>query len=133
MNVLLALLHTAHVHHERAHAWVATVGELATCSITELGLIRLAINPGVLDPPLSSATVLGFLDDVRARPGGHVLWADDIAPGRGVVPIRTHGHVSDAHLVALADRWDGTVMTFDRGLARRASEVGRPELATLVP
>ena len=39
VNALLALGHTAHVHHESVAAWVATLGRedvLATCSITEL-------------------------------------------------------------------------------------------------
>ena len=48
VNVLLALGYSAHVHNERAETWLqhlqthnATVN-LAMCSITELGFVRVA-------------------------------------------------------------------------------------------
>jgi hypothetical protein len=46
--VLLAMSYVKHVHHDRAEQWVNTVQgdddsvNLATCSITELGFVRVA-------------------------------------------------------------------------------------------
>jgi predicted nucleic acid-binding protein len=45
VNALLALGHAAHLHHGRVARWVATLASdhvLATCSITELGFVRIA-------------------------------------------------------------------------------------------
>jgi predicted nucleic acid-binding protein len=48
VNVLLAMSYVKHVHHDRAEQWVNTVQgdddsvNLATCSITELGFVRVA-------------------------------------------------------------------------------------------
>ena len=55
VNVLLALGYSAHVHNERAETWLqhlqthnATVN-LAMCSITELGFVRVASDGSVPD------------------------------------------------------------------------------------
>jgi predicted nucleic acid-binding protein len=50
VNVLLALHYTQHVHHSRALRWGRTqLAEhevrLASCSITELGFVRIASGP----------------------------------------------------------------------------------------
>ena len=45
VNVLIALIDTAHIHHEIAHEWFAKRGEWATCAITENGLLRIVAFP----------------------------------------------------------------------------------------
>ncbi len=47
INVLVALFDSAHVHHEAAHRWFASVGNAswATCPITENGFVRVVSNP----------------------------------------------------------------------------------------
>jgi toxin-antitoxin system PIN domain toxin len=51
VNVLLALCHEDHVHHERALVWLAGVekaGDVIICRISQLGLLRLLNNPAVM-------------------------------------------------------------------------------------
>jgi predicted nucleic acid-binding protein len=47
VNVLIVLLDPAHVQHEPAHEWFARVGyrSLATCAITQNGLLRIIGHP----------------------------------------------------------------------------------------
>jgi predicted nucleic acid-binding protein len=47
VNVLLALAHAAHPAHERAEKWFSSQGQsvrFATCSITEIGFLRVSLN-----------------------------------------------------------------------------------------
>ena len=44
VNALIAALVTGHEHHRRVTAWLAGLADcdvLATCSITELGFVRI--------------------------------------------------------------------------------------------
>ena len=48
VGVLVALFDPAHVHHERAHEWLAANRSTgwATCAATENGLVRVLAHPG---------------------------------------------------------------------------------------
>ena len=51
VNVLLAICHADHVHHDRALQWLAKVGmpaEVGICRISQLGLLRLLNTPAVM-------------------------------------------------------------------------------------
>lgn len=45
VNVLVALLQPSHVGHEMAMQWFESVESYATTPVTELGFVRLALNP----------------------------------------------------------------------------------------
>jgi len=49
VNVLIALTHSAHVHHALVQDWVQAQGKLAwsTCTVTQLGFVRLAAMPAI--------------------------------------------------------------------------------------
>jgi predicted nucleic acid-binding protein len=62
INVLLAFRYTAHVHHQRAERWIRCVESLdaedkpfATCSIVDLGFIRIASGKSGLAENLALA------------------------------------------------------------------------------
>ncbi len=46
VNALLALAHTRHVNHADAKHWLGSLpldADFATCSITELGFVRVSV------------------------------------------------------------------------------------------
>ena len=124
VNVLVAIADPRHVNHEASHRWFAATGkpDWATCSITELGLIRVLSNPGYRAAPLTPGEAAERLAQFCSS-GGHTFWPDDLPPrswldddlgGR----LRGHKQVTDFHLAALALRHGGRLVTFDGRLAR---------------
>jgi uncharacterized protein len=64
VNVLVALLDPAHVHHDRAHEWFAAEGGangFATCPVTEKSVLRIIGNARYLNSPGTPAAVVGLL------------------------------------------------------------------------
>ena len=119
VNALLALGHLGHVHHGRVAAWVAGLSRddvLATCSITELGFVRIAPQAR-LCPDVAAAR--GLLARIRSsmRPP-FVRLADDVGadslPDWADVP----GLTTDGHLSALASARDARLATLDEGIPR---------------
>jgi predicted nucleic acid-binding protein len=58
VNVLVALLHSGHVHHGAAQRWFASAARFATTPITESGLLRVALNPAVTGAAASTPAAL---------------------------------------------------------------------------
>lgn len=120
VNLLVALAWPNHVHHTQAHAWFSarTPRDWATCSIVELGFVRVSSNARAVPAAVSPQEAAALLQRITALPG-HQFWADDIrfAEAPEVARSRVIGHqqVTDAHLVALAVRRGGCLATFDRG------------------
>ncbi len=117
VNVLLALGHAAHVHHERVARWVATLPPkhvLATCSITELGFVRIAPQAR-LSPTVAAARDLLAQLRASARPP-FVRLTDDV--GADALPswADTPGATTDGHLSALAARRAAQLVTLDEGI-----------------
>lgn len=54
VNVLLAVIHPDHVHHAQAHDWLGQTQAFASTPLTESGLLRLALNPGIVPATLSA-------------------------------------------------------------------------------
>lgn len=121
VNLLIALAWPNHVHHDAAHAWFGPRAPLgwATCTIVELGFIRVSSNPRAVSAAVSPQEAAALLGRITALPGHH-FWADDIrfAESPEVARSRVVGHqqVTDAHLVALAVRRGGCLATLDRGV-----------------
>lgn len=117
VNALLALGHSAHVHHGRVAAWVAALGHedvLATCAITELGFVRVAPQAR-LSPDVGAARAL--LEELRGstRPP-FVRVTDDL--GADALPdwVDTPAATTDGHLVALAESRACRLATLDEGI-----------------
>ena len=124
VNVLIALLDAAHVHHRAARAWLEAHIALgwASCPITQNGCIRILSQPAYpgARPPATVAARLA--EAVAAR--WHEFWPDDtslLEPGvldwRKVLGSR---QLTDAYLLALAVRRGGCLVTLDRGVPRAA-------------
>lgn len=118
-NVLIALVVAEHVHHDAAESWLADRDDaFATCPITEGSLLRLLIRDGN-----DAATARAVLDAVRNSPR-HEFWPDTVSycevPFDGVLG---HRQVTDAYLAQLARSRDGSLVTFDQGLAQLHADV----------
>jgi uncharacterized protein len=126
LNILTALLWPAHEHHEGAHRWFAARagGSWATCSLTQLGFVRLVSNPAFSRDALSPAEAVALLGQnlTHAR---HEFWAESLEVPAAIKDMegRLHGYrqLTDAYLLALAHRRKGVLASFDRGLSTLAA------------
>ena len=117
-NVLLALGHTGHTHHSKAAAWYASVAGTATglhtCSITELGFVRVATQIG-LQPDIASAR--SGLDALKASSRVRFeLVPDDLGAAHLPVFVKRPAAVTDGHLLELAKKNTMKLVTLDRGI-----------------
>jgi hypothetical protein len=122
VNVLLALAWPTHVHHEAAHRWFAENHEMgwATCPLTQLGFVRLGMQPAVVKIPILFGDVMEALAQITANPA-HRFWPLEggLADISDEIRARVVGHhqLTDAVLLDLAIRRQGRLATFDRGIS----------------
>lgn len=122
VNLLIARLFEAHVHHNMATKWFNTPSlEWALCPWVEAGLLRFATQPERLS--MSEAT--GLLDELVLHPGYH--YHASIDTWRTLTrPFfrRMHGHkqVTDAYLLGLAIHDKLVLATFDKRILHLAGE-----------
>lgn len=130
VNVLVALAWSTHVHHHRAVGWFSdrAPAPWATTPVTQAGFIRVSSNRKVLPDarsPGEAAAVLRAITDL----GGHRFWSDDLdlarAPEVAFERLRGYRQVTDAHLLALAVRHQGALVTFDAAVGELADRSDR--------
>lgn len=118
VNVLIALGHTGHVLHAKAVAWYLSVAKSAlgfhTCSITELGFVRVTVVTG-LQPDIETAkqALQALKSSSRVR---FELVADGLGANELPSFVRKPQAVTDGHLVALAKGHCLQLVTLDRGI-----------------
>lgn len=124
VNVLIALLDTAHVHHQRARAWFeANVRHgWASCPITENGCVRIlsqSAYPGHLAPGQAAA----LLRDAT-RTQHHAFFPDDVSLLDETMfewrSLLTPRQLTDAYLLALASHHKACFATLDARVMRAA-------------
>jgi len=127
LNILTALLWPAHEHHEAAHRWFSGRGNArwATCSLTQLGFVRIVTNPAFSRDALAPVEAVALLRDNMNHPG-HEFWTDSLQLAAAVQAVegslRGYRQLTDAYLLALASRRKGILATFDRSLTSLAGE-----------
>ena len=118
INVLLALAWPNHVHHNAAHVWLAENRHdgWATCPHTEVGFLRLSMQPAVVKTAVIFADALKALTTSTSAPE-HVFWplGCSFAEVGHEIRARIGGHhqLADAMLLDLAIRHAGKLATFD--------------------
>ena len=134
VNVLIALVDSAHMQHDLAHEWFARVGKksFATCPITENGLLRIVGHPKYPNSPGPPASIAPMLAAIRALPG-HQFWPDNISIADkshiAAASLSSHTRVTDSYLLALARAHGGQLASMDRKLAADAVLNGAESLA----
>ena len=124
VNVLLALLDSDHVDHERAVDWLDDeIGDgWASCAITQNGFVRILSQPRY-PSPVSPAQAIELLS-AACDNAHHEFWPCDVSAldPRIIDRSRLHGprQVTDAYLLALAAAHGGRFVTFDRTLSLTA-------------
>lgn len=138
VNVLIALIDPAHVHHEAAHRWFSDEGAnaWATCPLTENGVIRIVGHPAYPNSPGAPALVADVVRQLKILPG-YRFWPDNISLlDEGVIHtsrLLSHSQVTDSYLLALARVNNGRLATFDRRLVADAVVDGAQSLHLIDP
>ena len=124
VNVLIALLDSAHASHAAAATWFSTRARAgwASCPITQNGCLRVMSQPRYLNrQPIS--VIAERLREGTAQPV-HEFWADDVSllDEQRIDSSRIHGagQNTDTYLLALAVKHGGRLVTFDPAVTRSA-------------
>lgn len=119
VNVLLALGYRIHVHRARAETWLdhlqtreASV-KLATCSIAEIGFVRVACGKAGFAENVKTAQ----RDLARLKARRHLIILGDEL-GANLLPpwAERSNHVTDGHLLELAALHRASLVTLDAGI-----------------
>jgi len=139
VNMLLALFHEGHVHHEVAHDWFTDHGGLgwASCPMTEVGLIRILGSPARVKEHLPLHDVRDILKTFCEH-SAHQFWPDDVSlcdiDRFNVEAIRGHQQVADVYLLGLAVKHGGRFVTLDQRVPLAAVKgATRASLEVLAP
>lgn len=130
VNVLIALLDAAHVHHELATAWLSRSIKhgWASCPITQIGCVRIMSQPAY--PNVQPAVRVAERLRTAAKDRHHEFWpADtDLLAKQSVdwTGVLTSRQVTDVYLLALAVARGGRFVTFDRHVPFAAVPSAKP-------
>ena len=125
VNVLVALFHPDHVHHDLAHDWFADHRRdgWATCAVTENGFVRVSTQLAAGDAATRPARILEQLGTFCAS-GQHHFWSESVSiRDRKLFDsafLSGHRQVTDMYLLGLARRMNGRLATFDRTIPLQA-------------
>jgi predicted nucleic acid-binding protein len=114
VNALVALGFAHHEFHERVARWVRDqkAAPLATCSITELGFVRVLAQIPAYGFTIVQATTL-LLRMKRANPTRFSFVTDDHDISHLPSWVKTARQTTDGHLMKLASAYDGVLATLD--------------------
>jgi toxin-antitoxin system PIN domain toxin len=118
VNVLIALLDAAHVHHRPATDWLSSNIRhgWASCPITQIGCVRIMSQPSY--PNSQPAALVAERLKTAAQDRHHEFWGADIdllgSQALDWQRVLSPRHVTDACLLALAVAHGGRFVTFDR-------------------
>jgi uncharacterized protein len=118
VNALVALGFVEHEFYERVNAWVLGLGEtgvpeLATCSITETGFVRISAQVSRYGLTVSEARSV-LLRLKRSRALKFTFIADDHDISQLPDWVSTPKQITDGHLAELARANGAVLATLDR-------------------
>ena len=118
VNVLVALAWPNHIHHEAARTWFRRTQRRgwATCSMTQTSFVRVSANRAAIPAAVTPREAALLLSELTGL-AGHRFWSDDLEFVRSdhvdIGRVVGHRQVTDAHLIGLAFRHDGRLVTLD--------------------
>jgi len=121
VNVLIALLDAAHLHHRAATDWLAANARAgwASCPLTQNGCLRILSLPAY--PNRQPAAVVAQRLGQAVADASHAFWPDSFSLlEAGLLRwdrVLGSRQVTDAYLLALAAANGGRLVTFDRGIS----------------
>lgn len=115
VNALIALAHSAHPLNARAEKWFRAQGssvQFYTCSITEIGFLRVTLNARLkIDLPAAQIALAGLLVSPRFTRVADNLGGDSLPSY-----VKKAADVTDGHLLELAKRHGAKLATLDVGI-----------------
>jgi toxin-antitoxin system PIN domain toxin len=120
INVLVALLDSDHVDHQRARGWIETeIGQgWASCAITENGFVRIVSQPRYPSPVSPTQAIERLARATRTE--HHEYWPCSVSVLDDRIIERSQLHssrqITDAYLLALAVAHGGRLVTFDKAV-----------------
>jgi uncharacterized protein len=118
-NVLLSLLWPPHDFHATAAEWFLAHQDQgwATCTLTELGFLRIVTNPTFTPHPPNLANAISLMLAAKQAGPHHRFWKDDLPAelsiGSFIPRISGHKRLTDAYLLSLAVHHHARFATFD--------------------
>lgn len=118
VNALVALAHEGHASHPRVLGWFASLLDsgagLATCSITEVGFVRVSIQAGLeVDAPAAVETLKVLKESSRLP---FEIVGDSLGADRLPAFVTGARQVTDGHLLELALEHAMQLATLDKGI-----------------
>jgi toxin-antitoxin system PIN domain toxin len=120
VNFLIALLDADHIHHSAAMGWLSRNIRhgWASCPLTQNGCVRIlaqAAYPGGIAPAEAAALLHGAVSTTHHRfwPDAVSVLGDDVLDWQHLLSAR---QITDAYLLALAVKYEGRLVTFDRNV-----------------
>jgi predicted nucleic acid-binding protein len=104
-----------HASHKDAIAWLRATSKFATTPLTEVGLVRLLLNPQVATG-VGIGQAVEILRRIKSLPTAE-FWPDStsLADQYAITKqVQGSAQVADTHLLNLAIANGGLVVTFDR-------------------
>lgn len=117
INVLIGLALGNHSHHPRVARWIKSLSpentRLASCAITELGLVRILLQLPEIDVSIEEAQ--NFLKKIKSMSTVPFMFLTDHL-GVDSLPrwVRQAKQTTDGHLVALARSHEAVLATLDK-------------------
>ena len=117
VNVLVALAWPNHPFHRTAMRRLGHSGRWATCAITQLGFLRVSLNPAVVNTSIGAAQAISLLATMIADPGHeYVESLPSVLVSDAFHFVHGYQQVTDAYLVWLAGRAGARFLTLDAKL-----------------
>jgi hypothetical protein len=139
VNVLVALFHAGHIHHDVAHDWFTDNADAgwASCPVTEGGLLRILGNPARVGEHLPLPRLIELLNNFCDN-SKHQFWPDALSLRDerifNVEAVRGHQQLTDVYLLGLAVKRSARFVTLDRRVPLGAvNGATRASLEVLAP
>lgn len=118
VNALVALGFFHHEFHDRVTRWVRAQSfpVLATCSITELGFVRVLAQVPEYGFSVAEARTL-LLRMKKAEAPRFTFFIDDRDISQLPAWVKAPPHITDGHLLALANSKGAALATLDRKIS----------------
>ena len=120
VNVLLALIDPAHLHHNRAHTWLHSHSDgfrWASCALTENGFCRISSSPSY-PGHMTPGVAVRLLHQLRTSLPGHAFWYCTLSltdrSRFDIDLVQGAKQLTDIYLLGLAVENSGRFATFDR-------------------
>jgi toxin-antitoxin system PIN domain toxin len=136
INVLIALLDSDHVDHQRVRGWASAeiVHGWASCAITQNGFVRIISQPRYPSPVTPTQAISTLARAAAAE--HHEYWPCSVSllDDELIDHSRLHGHrqITDAYLLALATSNGGRFATLDQSIPIDAVHNASADNLTLI-